>query len=46
MGIWPDRVQIDLEPSDIEALSEYKDVPVERWRPDPPSFWDRLFRRR
>jgi hypothetical protein len=45
-GIWPDRVQVDLEPSDIEALRVYEDVPVERWRPDPPSFWDRLFRRR
>jgi sporulation protein YlmC with PRC-barrel domain len=45
-GIWPDRVQVDLTADEIEALPEYEDAPVERWRPEEPGFFARLFGRR
>jgi len=45
-GIWPDRVHVDLTADEIEALPEYEDAPVERWSPEKPGFFARLFGRR
>lgn len=29
--IWPDRVQVDLSPEEIERLGEYEEPVAERW---------------
>ena len=45
-GIWPDRVEVNLTKTDLEALPEYEDSPVVRFEPEEPGFWSRLFGRR
>lgn len=44
-GIWPDRVETDLDPAALDSLPEFEDEPVVRWTPGRRSFFDRLFRR-
>lgn len=46
-AIWPDRIDVALSKSRIEALEPYEETPTIRWRPDEGvgSFFRRLFRR-
>jgi sporulation protein YlmC with PRC-barrel domain len=46
-SIWPDRVDVALTKSQIEALEPYEETPTVRWRPDQGvgGFFRRLFRR-
>jgi hypothetical protein len=46
VGIWPDRVEVDLGQAELEGLPEYEDAPVMRLEPDKPGFFARLFGRR
>jgi hypothetical protein len=44
VGIWPDRVDVDLPTDVIESLEDYKDAPAVRWDPSPErGFFRRLF---
>jgi uncharacterized protein YrrD len=47
-SIWPDRVDVDLTKSEIEALEDYEETPTVQWRPDQGigGFFRRLFGRR
>ena len=44
-GIWPDRVETDLGPAELESLPPFEEEPVVQWTPGRRSFLDRLFRR-
>jgi hypothetical protein len=47
-SIWPDRVDVALTKTEIEALEPYEETPTVRWRPDQGvgGFFRRLFGRR
>ena len=46
LGIWPDRIEVDMTKSELEALPEFRDAPVVRVDPEKkPGFWDRLMGR-
>ncbi len=44
-GIWPDRVETDLDAAELESLPPFEEEPVVQWTPGRRSFLDRLFRR-
>jgi len=46
VGIWPDRIEVDLSKAAMESLDKSEDAPVARVGPDKPGFFDRLFGRR
>ena len=45
VGIWPDRIDLDLTKDEIERLPEHEEVPAVRWRPGGGGFFSRLFGR-
>jgi PRC-barrel domain len=45
VGIWPNRVEVDLTKDQLERLPEYEDAPAVRFEPGFSSLFRRLFGR-
>jgi hypothetical protein len=46
LAIYPDRVEVDLNGSELESLPPFEETPVVRIEPEAPGFFARLFGRR